>query len=118
MELLHECRLILPDFEQDKVNPVDPSVQTWLEDTLVKHFGGYTRVRCTGGYKMADGEVKFEGGWVYDVATDLPGYGYVVLIALGILRRPRQETVYVRGFNGTVYIGANAMELGGCQDVR
>jgi hypothetical protein len=109
---LRECRTILPHTTQ-MGKPVDPSVQKWLEAELVKQFGGFTAHSSWGACIMADKSIKQEGGITYDVALRENSYNKLVLLALGILRRADQETVYIRDPFGRVFIGSTAAQLTG-----
>ena len=108
---LYECRLVLPHYTQHGLH-VDHTVQPWLEKALVQKFGGFNAYHSWGSGAMKDGSNKRESGITYDVALSPPDYSKLVLIALGVLRRADQETVYTRDPKGRAWIGANAIELG------
>lgn len=109
-----ECRIILPTTKKDKETLVDPSVSEWLQSQLIEKFGGYTAFSGWGGYTMHDGTPKTENVVIYDVAIrGNRDYNKLVILALGILRRADQETVYIRDPYGRVYIGSTAMDLTG-----
>ena len=73
---------------------IPPKLFDWLEDELVRVYGGWTRVKVRGGWKNDAGDIISEESFRYDILTSM-GSIRLEFLAAEVARRWKQETVLV-----------------------
>lgn len=98
---MKEARIILATDTKDN-RPIKATIRELLRNKLANNFGGFTETMGYGGYIMADGILKTEAVYIYDVAMPHQDFPALRAIAAWLRIVAEQETVYLRDPDGNV----------------
>lgn len=104
---MNEAKIILPRHEHTR------DATAWLENALLREFGGYTATEGRGAWQSPDGTIMLEPVTVLDVACqrDIPTVQKLRLLAYGAGARAAQQAVYLRLPDGAVEFIDTSIEL-------